>query len=62
MEFFNVIEQSIQELLELKLMGEWGEGYRHVEVLTQDLHRILEDLRLLIYLGGVCDVCSRFSE
>ena len=36
--------------------------YRSVKSATNEVHLLLEDLRLLPYLPAVCDVCYRFAE
>lgn len=60
-EVFAFVTQAVGVAAESGEARKAVEAIRTAEDATVELHRILEDLRLLIYLPRVCDVCARFS-
>ena len=61
-EVYELVTKATRELAASPEAKTAATTYRGVQSLTIELHRTIEDLRLLPYLPGVCDVCYRFTD
>ena len=61
-EVYELVTKATSELAASSEAEAAAGTYQGVQSITSVLRRTIEDLRLLPYLDGVCDVCYRFTE
>ena len=59
---YELVTKAARELAASSEAAAAAGTYQGVQSITSVLRRTIEDLRLLPYLAGVCDVCYRFTE